>query len=97
MADYVVETPNAAYKGKTLGVRFEGGVARVNDDTVPEKLGRTADEVAAAMAQEYGYTVRDAAGAVMFTVPEMPWKKEDSTPTPTPPPSATGEGGPKKK
>lgn len=94
MADYVVEVPNEQYKGKTLGVRFDHGVARVNDDTVPEKLGRSADEVATAMSHEYGYTVRDAAGAVLFTVPEMPWKKE--TPTPTPPPSATGEGSKKK-
>jgi len=96
MADYVVETPNTAYSGKTLGVRFDNGVARVNEDTVPEALGRSPEEVAGLMAKEAGYTVTDAAGARVFSVPAMPWKEEAGTPTPNPPPSATVEGDKKK-
>jgi len=79
MADFTVETPNAEYSGKTLGVRFDRGVARVNEDTVPAALGRTPQEVAGLMAQEAGYTVTDAAGARVFTVPEMPWKTGPQT------------------
>lgn len=105
MAEFTVETPNAEYSGKTMGVRFDGGVARVNENTVPKALGRSPKEVAGLMAQEAGYAVTDSHGARVFTVPPMPWKEsspqpspigEGVTPTPTPPPSATGEGDKKK-
>lgn len=88
MAEFTVETPNKAYSGKTLGVRFDNGVARVNEDTVPADLVRTPEEVAALMAKEAGYAVTDTQGARVFAVPAMPWKEEAITPDPSP----KGEG-----
>lgn len=92
MADFVAKAPNDKYDGRTLGVKFEDGVARVNNDTVPDKLGRPPEVVAGLMAQEYGYEVKDSAGRTIHTVPQMPWKSEEQ-----PQPSSTGEGASRKK
>ena len=79
MAEFTVETPNKKYSGKTLGVRFDNGVARVNERTVPADLGRSPEEVAALMAKEAGYAVTDTHGARVFAVPEMPWRTGPQT------------------
>ena len=76
-----VQTPNAGYSGKTLGVPFHEGVAIVDENTVPKALGRSPDEVVSAMKQDHPeYAIEEMHGRQSFTVPQMPWKKDEAEP-----------------
>lgn len=74
MPDYVVNTPEREYKGKTYGVQFEKGSAAINGMTVPKHLNRSADEVATLMKRDFGYDVKEAGQTSTFAVPDLPWK-----------------------
>lgn len=71
----MVQTKNALFEGKTLGVKFERGRALVDDVTVDPKLGRSKDEVATLMKRDFGYEVEPVAHSKMVAVPELPWKR----------------------
>jgi hypothetical protein len=45
------------YNGKTLGIRFERGIAIFDDLTVSKFIGLTAAEVAYQMEKDFHYTV----------------------------------------
>ena len=58
MKQYLITTPNnPAFKGKTLGVRFENGQAVLSEFTLP-KLGRTMEQVLRALKKDFHYEVR---------------------------------------
>jgi hypothetical protein len=75
-----VIAPNKGYNGKTLGVRFTDGEALVNEVTVPKALGRSPEEVLTQIKKDHPeYQVEETAGnASSFTVPQMPWKKDEA-------------------
>lgn len=76
MSEHIINTKDRNYSGKTFGVTFENGSAVVNDNTVPEHLGRGVDEVADLMKRDFDYDVRDSAHAKQsFAVPDLPWKE----------------------
>jgi hypothetical protein len=54
---YKATTPNPQYKGVAYGVRFEDGQAYFDELTVKPILGLSADEIAAKMQNDLGYTV----------------------------------------
>ncbi len=52
------EEGTRTYKGRTLGVKFDEGVAFFDDVTVKNKsLGLDAETIARRMEQDFGYTV----------------------------------------
>jgi hypothetical protein len=76
MAEHIINTKDRDYGGKTFGVKFENGSAVLNDNTVPEHLGRGVDEVADLMKRDFDYDVREGAHAKQaFAVPDLPWKE----------------------
>jgi len=52
----IVKTPNSAYSGTVLGVSFKNGTAVVTEQTIPQHLGRTIEDVIKQM-KEFGYSV----------------------------------------
>lgn len=56
-AAYLVTTPNPAYNGKVLGIKFANGKAVVAEQTLSPKLGRTVEQVAISLRDDFGYTV----------------------------------------
>jgi hypothetical protein len=55
--EFLVKTPNLAYRGKTLGILFSNGRAILNELTVDEKVGLTVEELAEKFRTEFGYSV----------------------------------------
>lgn len=55
---YLIETPNPEYKGRTLGVQFARGRALLDPATIDPKLGLDVDEVADRMKKDFGYSVK---------------------------------------
>jgi len=56
---YLVTTPkNPQYSGKVCGVLFQGGRAFVSEHTINPALGRSADEVARILKEDFGYDVQ---------------------------------------
>jgi hypothetical protein len=59
MGQYIVTTPkNPQYSGKVGGVLFQGGKAFVSEHTINPALGRSADEVAKMLKEDFGYDVQ---------------------------------------
>ena len=59
---YKATTPNPDFSGKTLGVKFENGVAVFDDYSLKQTKNpnqREAAEIAKAMRQDFGYTVEE--------------------------------------
>ena len=79
MSEHIINTKDRNYSGKTFGVKFENGSAVVNDNTVPEHLGRHPEEVADLMKRDFDYDVRESGHTQQtFAVPDLPWKEAKS-------------------
>jgi hypothetical protein len=59
MGQYIVTTPkNPQYSGRVGGVLFQAGKAFVSEHTINPALGRSADEVAKMLKDDFGYDVQ---------------------------------------
>lgn len=79
MADRVViQAPRADYNGKTLGLRFNDGVAVLDETTAPRALGRSPRQIVEAFRQDFPAYQVSAAPGRHFTVPDLPWKEAEA-------------------
>jgi hypothetical protein len=70
--DHGQQVGDPCYSGKTLGIRFERGVAVFDDLTVSPFIGLTAAEIAQKMQADFGYTVTKIDGETGKPISEKP-------------------------
>jgi len=56
MMKYLATTPNPRYEGKVYGIRFSGGKALFDENTLDKSLGWRLEDIVRHM-RELGYTV----------------------------------------
>ncbi|CAK0772585.1 hypothetical protein CCP3SC15_450008 [Gammaproteobacteria bacterium] len=56
---YLVKTPNNDFKGKVAGIEFARGQAVVEELTLDPALGRSVEETARMLKDDFGYLVTE--------------------------------------
>lgn len=59
MPRFIAHTPNKEFNERVMGVQFSRGQATIDNYSIDQSLGYTAEEVARRMQSDYGYEVEE--------------------------------------
>jgi hypothetical protein len=76
---YYAKAPQQGYQGVCYGVRFFDGVALIAEHTISPYLGRTVEEIADGMRNDFGYEVTAIAESALSATPKAKPKVKRKT------------------